>query len=47
MVKALNLTDFSSFISNAGLKIIDIFGNYKLEDFDASSSDRLIFICKK
>jgi ubiquinone/menaquinone biosynthesis C-methylase UbiE len=46
-VKALTLTDFSNFISNAGLKIIDIFGNYKLEDFNATSSDRLILICKK
>jgi hypothetical protein len=46
-VKALTLTDFSIFISNAGLKIIDIFGNYKLEDFNATSSDRLILICKK
>ena len=46
-VKALTLTDFSNLISNAGLKIIDIFGNYKLEDFNATSSDRLILICKK
>ena len=46
-VKALTLTDFSSFIKNAGLKIIDIFGNYKLEDFNALTSERLIIICKK
>lgn len=46
-VKALTLTDFSTFISSAGLKIIDIFGNYNLEDFDTTSSDRLILICKK
>ena len=46
-VKALTLTDFSNFISNAGLKIIDIFGNYKLENFNALTSDRLIIICKK
>ena len=46
-VKALTLTDFSTYISNAGLKIIDIFGNYKLEDFNAIFSDRLILICKK
>ena len=46
-VKVLNLTDFSSFISNAGLKIIDIFGDYNLEDFNAIFSDRLILICKK
>ena len=46
-VKALTLTDFTNFISKAGLKIIDIFGNYKLENFDVTSSDRLILICKK
>ena len=46
-VKALSLTDFTNFINNAGLKIIDIFGNYKLEKFDVTSSDRLILICKK
>ena len=46
-VKAITLSDFSEFISGAGLKIIDIFGNYKLEDFNATSSDRLILICKK
>ena len=46
-VKALTLTDFSSLISNAGLKIIDTFGNYRLEDFNALTSERLIIICKK
>ncbi len=46
-VKAITLADFSEFIIGAGLKIIDIFGNYKLEDFNATSSDRLILICKK
>ena len=46
-VKALTLADFSNFISKAGLKIIDIFGNYKLDDFNATTSDRLILICKK
>jgi len=46
-VKALTLADFSEFITNARLKIIDIFGNYKLEAFNAQNSDRLILICKK
>ena len=46
-VKALTLTDFSKLIHTAGLKIIDIFGDYKLEEFDASKSERLIIICKK
>ena len=46
-VKAITLSDFSNFISNVELKIIDIFGSYKLEDFNAITSDRLILICKK
>ena len=46
-VKAITLADFSAFVSNVGLNIIDIFGNYKLDDFDATISDRLILICKK
>ena len=46
-VKAITLANYSEFITTAGLKIIDIFGNYKLEDFNAITSDRLILICKK
>jgi len=46
-VKAITLADYSEFIANAELKIIDIFGNYKLDDFDEEISDRLILICKK
>jgi ubiquinone/menaquinone biosynthesis C-methylase UbiE len=46
-VKAITLADYSEFISNAGLKIIDIFGNYKLDNFNEKISDRLILICKK
>ena len=46
-VKAITLTNYSEFITTAGLKIIDIFGNYKLEDFNAITSNRLILICKK
>ena len=45
--KVLTLADFSVFVNNVGLNIIDIFGNYKLDDFDATISDRLILICKK
>ena len=46
-VKAITLADYSEFITNAGLKIINIFGNYKLDNFDETISDRLILICKK
>ena len=46
-VKGITLADYSEFIANARLKIIDIFGNYKLDNFDEKISDRLILICKK
>jgi len=46
-VKAITLEDYSELISNAGLKIINIFGNYTLDNFDEKISDRLILICKK
>jgi len=46
-VKSITLADYSEFIGNAGLKIIDIFGNYKLDNFDEKISDRLILICNK
>jgi len=46
-VKAITWADYSEFIANARLKIIDIFGNYKLDNFDEKISDRLILICKK
>lgn len=46
-VRALTLNDMTLLIRNTGLKIVNIFGNYKLEDFNALSSERLIIICEK
>ena len=46
-VHALTLFDFSEMIQKSGMAIIDIFGNYNLDDFDASKSERLILIAKK
>jgi len=46
-VHALSLADFTKLINNAGMKIINIFGNYHLENFEAKKSDRLIIIAKK
>ena len=46
-VKAISLETFTKLISKAELKIIDIFGNYKLEDFNAMASSRLILVCRK
>ncbi|SMO67684.1 class I SAM-dependent methyltransferase [Solitalea koreensis] len=46
-VKALTITDFERYFTEAGLLIESIFGDYDLNPFIAESSDRLIFICKK
>ena len=46
-VKTISLVNFTELITKSGLKIIDIFGNYKLEEFNALTSDRLILICNK
>ena len=46
-VKAITLVYFTELINKSGLKIIDIFGNYMLEDFNPLTSDRLILICNK
>ena len=46
-VEIITLITFSELIKNTGLKIIDIFGNYQLIDFNAMTSERLILICKK
>jgi 2-polyprenyl-3-methyl-5-hydroxy-6-metoxy-1,4-benzoquinol methylase len=46
-VSIITLDKFSDYIKKAGLQIIDIFGNYHLESFNALKSDRLILVCKK
>jgi len=46
-VKAISLESFTKLIDNQELKIINIFGNYKLEDFNAITSNRLILVCRK
>ena len=46
-VHALTLFDFSEMIQKSGMAIVDIFGSYNLDDFDASKSERLILIAKK
>ncbi len=46
-VDALDLSDFSHYLDNAGLRIIDVYGNYELEAFDEQHSDRLIIIAQK
>ena len=46
-VHLLELTDFIDFCNYSGLKILHTFGDYQLNAFDASKSDRLILIAKK
>lgn len=46
-VQAFSLEDFERMLAKAGMVIDKIFGNYALENFDASLSDRLILVCKK
>lgn len=43
-VEALTLKDFQGYFEIAGLKLIDCFGNYKLEPYDELNSDRLIMV---
>ena len=46
-VKVLTLSDFEKYFGANKLKIVHLRGNYKLEEFDEKSSERLIIIAKK
>jgi SAM-dependent methyltransferase len=46
-VHALTLIDFSEMLQKASMSIVDIFGNYNLDNFNASQSERLILIARK
>ena len=46
-VKALTKENFSELLTFAELQIINTFGNYKLDEFNYQTSDRLIIIAKK
>ena len=46
-VRTLTLIDFNKMLEKANLKIIDLFGDYKLSDFNALNSDRLIILAMK
>ncbi|MCC1485394.1 SAM-dependent methyltransferase [Winogradskyella immobilis] len=45
-VKALTLNDFESFFEKAGVHLLDVFGDYKLNKFHTKTSERLIMIFK-
>jgi SAM-dependent methyltransferase len=46
-VKAFGADDFKRFFAQSGFEVVHNFGNYKLDEFDLETSDRLIFICRK
>ncbi len=45
-VKALALQDFEAMMEEAGIYLLDIFGDYKLKRFHKTESERLIMIFK-
>ncbi|PWA05058.1 class I SAM-dependent DNA methyltransferase [Flavobacterium psychrotolerans] len=45
-VKALTLKDFEALMEEAGIFLLDIFGDYKLKKFHKTESERLIMIFK-
>ncbi|MFV8465067.1 class I SAM-dependent methyltransferase [Flavobacterium sp. LB1P62] len=45
-VKALTLKDFEDLMEEAGIYLLDIFGDYKLKKFHKTDSERLIMIFK-
>ncbi|NBG66495.1 class I SAM-dependent methyltransferase [Acidiluteibacter ferrifornacis] len=46
-VKNIQLHQFQEYLNLSGLEIIHTFGDYHLNSFDETTSDRLILICKK
>lgn len=46
-VKAFTYSDFENLFNQSGFTVIKHFGDYSLNDFDTTHSDRLIFICQK
>ena len=47
IVKNIKINDFKKMISKANLSIVDMFGDYELNEFNIKYSDRLILVCKK
>ncbi len=46
-VKMISRNELDAMYSKVGLKLISVFGNYSLEDFDEDTSPRIILIAKK
>ena len=45
-VKAFSLSDFETLFEQAGVYLLDIFGDYKLNKFRPETSERLVMIFK-
>ncbi|MGZ0016643.1 class I SAM-dependent methyltransferase [Yeosuana sp. AK3] len=45
-VRALTLSDFEALFEQAGVYLLDVFGDYKLSKFNAETSERLVMIFK-
>ncbi|WP_435132511.1 SAM-dependent methyltransferase [Formosa sp. A9] len=45
-VRAFTLSDFETLFNEANVNLLEVFGNYKLQKFDAQSSDRLVLLFK-
>jgi SAM-dependent methyltransferase len=45
-VKAITLEDFETLMENAGIYLLDVFGDYKLKKYHKQESERLILIFK-
>ena len=46
-VKIITLPEFEKHFAKNNFKIIEVFGNYNLDKFDESNSERLILVAKK
>lgn len=46
-VRALEEKDFRRYFAASNLEVVHLFGNYQLDFFNPSSSDRMIFIVRK
>jgi SAM-dependent methyltransferase len=45
-VRALTLSDFENLMKEAGIYLLEVFGDYKLKKFDKTESERLILFFK-
>lgn len=46
-VKRINFNQFKTYLEQAGLKIVNTFGDYQLNSFEKENSERLIIVAKK